>query len=65
MRSLLDLDKVQFMRIDQAIASIEAQPETERRKKTSLLQALESEKQELMRSNPAIRLAARHFKAVA
>jgi hypothetical protein len=59
MRSLLDLDHVQFHRLDQALAAIALLPAAERVKKIHLLRALESEKQELIRSNPAIRLAMR------
>lgn len=59
MKSLLNLDQVQLHRIDAAIAALACQPEAERQRKASLLHALESEKQELMRCNPAIRVAAR------
>lgn len=59
MRSLLDLDDVQLRRLDQALAAMKQLPPAERVKKIHLLQALESEKQELIRCNPAIRLAAR------
>ena len=59
MRSLLDLDHVQFHRLDQAIAAIALLPTAERVKKIHLRRALESEKQELIRCNPAIRLATR------
>ena len=59
MRSLLDLDKAQLTRLDQAIAALTSRPVAERMVKMCLLQALESEKQELIRCNPAIRLATR------
>jgi hypothetical protein len=59
MRSLLDLDKPQLTRLDQAIAAPTARRVGERMAKMCLLQALESEKQELVRCNPAIRLATR------
>ncbi|HVA14911.1 MAG TPA: hypothetical protein VNF99_16820 [Stellaceae bacterium] len=59
MHSFLDLDKTQLTRIEQAIAVLAAQPALERQRKICLLQALESEKQELIRCNPAIRLATR------
>ena len=59
MRSLLNLDKVQLARIDRAIAAIAAMSAPERLKKTCLVEALESERQELVRCNPAIRLATR------
>jgi hypothetical protein len=59
MLSLLNLDKAQLARLDQAIAMLASQPVGERQKKLCLLQALESEIQELIRCNPAIRLATR------
>ena len=59
MRSLLDLDKAQLERIENAIAVLLSLPAAERAKKTNLIHALESEKQELIRCNPAIRLAVR------
>lgn len=55
MRSLLDLDKTQLHRIDEAIAALASQPNAEREKRVHLLRALESERRELVRSNPAIR----------
>lgn len=55
MRSLLDLDKAQLHRIDQAIATFALQPAAERVKKVYLLRALESERRELLRANPALR----------
>jgi len=59
MRSLLDLDKAQLTRLDQAIAALASLPAAERQAKVFLRQALESKKQELIRCNPAIRLATR------
>jgi hypothetical protein len=59
MRSLLDLDKAQLTRLDQAIVALTSRPVAERMVKMCLLRALESEKQELIRCNPAIRLATR------
>lgn len=59
MRSLLDLDKAQFARIEEAIAALAAKPNAEREKKVCLLRALESERQELIRCNPAMRFASR------
>jgi hypothetical protein len=59
MLSLLNLDKAQLARLDQAIAMLASQQVGERQKKLCLLQALESEIQELIRCNPAIRLATR------
>lgn len=59
MRSLLELDKAQLTRLDQAIATLTSRPVAERMAKMCLLQALEGEKQELIRRNPAIRLVAR------
>jgi hypothetical protein len=64
MRSLLDLDKAQLHRIEHAIAELGALPVLERQKKICLIQALKSQKQELIRCNPAIRLVIR-FKAAA
>jgi len=59
MRSLLDLDKAQLTRLDQAIATLASRPVAERQAKMCLLQALKSEKQELIRCNPAIRRVTR------
>jgi hypothetical protein len=59
MRSLLDLDKTQLSRIEGAIATLVSLPATERARKNNLIRALESEKKELIRCNPAIRLATR------
>jgi hypothetical protein len=59
MRSLLDLDKTQFTRIEQAILALANLPRLERQRKIHLLLALENEKEELIRSNPAIRQAFR------
>jgi len=64
MRSLLDLDKVQLNRIEQALTALGARPAAEREKKISLRLALESERKELIRCNPAIRSTSR-FKAAA
>lgn len=55
MRSLLDLDKAQLDRIDQAIAIFASQPSAERARKVYLLRALENERRDLLRSNPAMR----------
>ena len=57
MRSLFDLDKKQLDRINQAIAELAAQPALERQRKIFLLRALENEKDELIRCNPAFRRA--------
>jgi hypothetical protein len=57
MRSLLTLDKAQLDRIDTAIAALQCRSPAERQKRTYLLLALESERQELMQCNPAIRRA--------
>jgi len=65
MRELFDLDKAQLHRLDQAIAALAMQPPAERRKKIHLLRALENEKEELIRCNPAARLGARRFKSAA
>lgn len=59
MRSLLDLDKAQLSRIDGAIAALLSLPAAERARKSNLIRALEGEKKELIRCNPAIRLATR------
>lgn len=59
MNSLLELDKAQFHRIEQALAAMALLPVTERSRKIHLLHALQSEKEELIRCNPAIKLAAR------
>lgn len=59
MRSLLNLDKAQLTRIDAAIAALVSLPAAERARKGNLILALESEKKELIRCNPAIRLASR------
>ena len=64
MRSLLNLDKAQLDRIERALCALDARPAAEREKKISLRHALESERRELIRCNPAIRLASR-FKAAA
>ena len=55
MRSLLDLDRVQFDRLNQAIAKVSALPAKQRERKLCLLQALEAERQDIIRCNPAIR----------
>lgn len=62
MRSLVDLDKVQLHRIETAIAELMRLPPLERKRKACLLQALQSERQELIRCNPAMRLVA-HLEA--
>ena len=59
MRSLLDLDTDQLTRIERGLGALRSLPLAERLKKICLLQALEAEKQELIRCNPAIRIAAR------
>lgn len=59
MRSLLNLDKTQLARIEAAIAALISLPAAERARKGNLILALENEKQELIRCNPAIRLATR------
>jgi len=59
MRGLLELDKAQLARIEGAIAMLASRPVAEQVKKIHLLQALKSEKQELVRDNPALRAAAR------
>lgn len=55
MHSLLNLDKIQFDRLNQAIAVVSALPPNQRERKLSLLHALEIERQDLIRSNPGIR----------
>ncbi len=57
MHALLNLDKIQFDRLNQAIATVSALPPTERERKLCLLQALEAERQDLIRCNPSIRSA--------
>ncbi len=52
MHSLLDLDKAQFDRLNQAIAMLSALPPIQRERKLCLLQALEAERQDLIRCNP-------------
>lgn len=59
MHSLLELDRIQLRRIEVAIAALDAQPAAYRQRRRNLLQALESERQELIRCNPAIRAACR------
>jgi len=59
MRSILELDKIQLNRIEQAIAALIRQPIVEQQRKRCLLQALNDEKEELFRTNPAIRSIAR------
>lgn len=63
MLSLLELDKVQLNRIDAAIAALTREPEAMQQRKAFLLRALECERQELIRCNPAIRHAARRAAA--
>jgi hypothetical protein len=55
MRSLLELDLNQLRRIDAAIAEFEDRPAAERQKMIYLLRALEHERKELLRANPAIK----------
>lgn len=55
MRGLVGLDEIQLRRIDDAIAAFTSKPAAERWSKMHLLLALENEKRELMRANPAIR----------
>ena len=55
MRSLLDLDKAQFDRLNRTIAMVSSLPAKQRERKLCLLQALEAERQDLVRCNPAIR----------
>jgi hypothetical protein len=55
MRSLLDLDKAQFDLLNQAIATVSALPPNQRERRLCLLQALEAERQDLIRCNPSIR----------
>jgi len=57
MRSLLALDKAQFDRLNEAIAMVSALPPAQRERKVCLLQALECERQDLVRCNPGIRSA--------
>ena len=59
MHSLLSLDKVQFDRLNQAIAGIAALPPGQRESKLSLLRALEDEREDIIRCNPSIRSAVR------
>lgn len=59
MHSLLDLDRTQLGRIDAAISALTQRSVTEREKKMQLLLALEHEKNELLRCNPALRAAVR------
>ena len=65
MHSLLNLDKLQFDRLNQAIATVSALPPKQRERKLCLLQALESERQDLVRCNPAIRSAVKKLPAAA
>lgn len=65
MRSLLDLDKVQFDRLNQAITRISGLPPKQRESKLCLLQALEAERKDLMRCNPGIRCNVRTVSAAA
>jgi len=55
MHSLLELDKTQFERLNQAIAIVSTLPQKQREQKLCLLHALEAERQDLIRSNPSIR----------
>ncbi len=57
MRSLLDLDKTQLRRIDMAIAAIDQPPIAEQLKKIHLRLALEGERREIAKCNPALRRA--------
>ena len=57
MCALLDLDKAQFERLNQAIAMLSSLPAKQRDRKLCLLQALEAERQDLIRCNPSIRSA--------
>jgi hypothetical protein len=65
MRSLCDLDKVQLDRLNQAIATVSALPLKQRERKLQLLQALEAERQDLIRCNPSIRSIVRATPAAA
>ena len=65
MRSLLDLDKAQFGRLTQTIATVSALPPCQRERKLYLLQALEAEREDLIRCNPAIRSAIKMVSAAA
>jgi hypothetical protein len=57
MGSLLDIDKAQLAHIEQSLATLRSLPDADREKKANLLRALENEKKELMRRNPAIHVA--------
>jgi len=65
MRSLLDLDKAQFDRLNHAIATVSALPPKQRERKLFLLQALEAERQDLIRCNPSIRSVLKQLPAAA
>jgi len=65
MHPLLNLDKAQFDRLNQAIATVSALPPKQRERKLSLLQALEAERQDLIRCNPGIRSALRQLSTAA
>jgi len=59
MHTLVNLDKTQLNRIDAAITTLAQRPFAEREKKRHLLLALELEKKELLRCNPALRVVTR------
>jgi hypothetical protein len=65
MHALLDLDKAQLDRLNQAIAMVSRLPAQQRERKLYLLQALEAERQDLIRCNPAIRSAFKIVSAAA
>jgi len=65
MHSLLDLDKLQFDRLNQAIARVSSLPPFERERKLCLLQALEAERRDLMQCNPHMRSAMTKLSAAA
>ncbi len=59
MRSLLSVDVIQLRRIDEAIAAFKAASAFDQEKKSYLLRALEHERRELLKSNPAIKVLRR------
>lgn len=59
MHSLLELDRAQFDRLNQAIAVLFNLPPTQRERKLCLLHALEAERKDLIRCNPSIRSIAK------
>ena len=57
MRIMIAHDDIQLRRLIDAIAAIDARPETKRRRMTALRDALEIERKSLLRADPQLRRA--------